>query len=624
MILREAPMLLHLFLMAVIAAMLHPAVVCAGRGVIASPHNLSLSGPNPTYAFNEIRVCVFCHTPHNAQKAAPAPLWNREIPSDSSYTMYESPNFLAKVGPRFNKPTGSSRVCLSCHDGTLALNQYGGRVLGSTGALTLLTGTANLSQNLTDDHPISFPFTTELAYNAYLTDPNLLTGAVKLDRNGFVQCTSCHDPHDNEFGNFLVMNNGDPGKPGYNPSVPSPLCVTCHSPSGWSTSVHNTGSGCMNCHTSHSAPVAQYLLKTSIGDTCFTDACHSSDPSHASLESLQVVSGSIRSIVTLVMNSILLAGEPDRIRRHRERGSDLKSVFNRHIYRHPIGRNHDRHNNNERGPLQRVHVECVDCHNVHMTGGPEISSRLKRSLKGVVGVSTATMTSAIATQESEICYKCHSGGNAGNFVGLHKVQRLIMDPDQMRRFSPSNPSIHPVDRNRTGRGDSLLDAFRSTMIRIECSDCHNSDESKKAGGSGPDGPHASRYEHILIARYEIPVGRVSNQNNCNGYRADFELCFRCHSDSYIMTNGTAFANGITNEHARHVIDRCIPCSACHDPHGVSAQAGATITNNSHLINFDRGFVAGMSVLIPQYQSLQSGRGSCTVNCHKVATRSYSH
>ena len=128
--------------------MLLPATANAGRGVLASPHNLSAGGPNPAYAFDEIRVCVFCHTPHNARPTSLAPLWNRELPPEDQYAMYQSPYFAAKVTPAPNRPTGASRVCLSCHDGTLALNRYGGPVLGTSGAAHFLSGSANLTTNL--------------------------------------------------------------------------------------------------------------------------------------------------------------------------------------------------------------------------------------------------------------------------------------------------------------------------------------------------------------------------------------------------------------------------------------------------------------------------------------------
>jgi hypothetical protein len=192
----------------------------------------------------------------------------------------------------------------------------------------------------------------------------------------------------------------------------------------------------------------------------------------------------------------------------------------------------------------------------------------------------------------------------------------------MKRFRASNPSTHPVTIDRRGNGESLLDELRSSMVRIECSDCHNSDDSKKAGRSGPNGPHASRFEHILMARYEIPSAGGKSQSGCSDYRTKYDLCFRCHSDNYVMVSGTSFANGFVNEHAKHVIDRCIPCAACHDPHGVPLQGGATAANNAHLINFDRNYASSRSQPLPRYISLGSGRGSCTVSCHTGGSHSY--
>jgi hypothetical protein len=231
-----------------------------------------------------------------------------------------------------------------------------------------------------------------------------------------------------------------------------------------------------------------------------------------------------------------------------------------------------------------------------------------------------------ATQEYEICYRCHSGAFAFRFIGISKPNRVITEHDQMKRFKVGNPSFHPVavDR-RSGSGASLLAQYRSSMIRIDCSDCHGSDQSKKAGGAGPNGPHASRYEHILLARYEMPLkGTAGRSSSCSDYRSDYALCFTCHSENYVLQSGTAFMNGATNEHSRHVVDRCIPCFVCHDPHGVPLEDGATVANNAHLIDFDRGYAADRFVPVPRYTTLAPGSGSCTVACHSKPghTQSY--
>jgi len=84
-------------------------------------HNLTI---NPDVkATGTTEICVFCHTPHGANPATVglAPLWNRNIPIDTSYGVYSSPNFDAS-GIDAGRPKGVSLACLSCHDGTIAVD----------------------------------------------------------------------------------------------------------------------------------------------------------------------------------------------------------------------------------------------------------------------------------------------------------------------------------------------------------------------------------------------------------------------------------------------------------------------------------------------------------------------
>ena len=95
-------------------------------------HNLSTSGPGTTRAAavgGTSEVCVFCHTPHGATAADQggatlrAPLWNRRVPAGATYTPYTSSSMDSQtiVAGFNNQPGGSSKLCLSCHDGTLAI-----------------------------------------------------------------------------------------------------------------------------------------------------------------------------------------------------------------------------------------------------------------------------------------------------------------------------------------------------------------------------------------------------------------------------------------------------------------------------------------------------------------------
>ncbi|MCF6256432.1 MAG: hypothetical protein L3K25_09060 [Gammaproteobacteria bacterium] len=91
-------------------------------------HNLTLSYNNSSNAFlmNSFRnnygeTCVYCHTPHGANTQINAPLWNRTINNADNYSIYDTPTTLGLEG-RLNLPGPSSLTCLSCHDGTIAID----------------------------------------------------------------------------------------------------------------------------------------------------------------------------------------------------------------------------------------------------------------------------------------------------------------------------------------------------------------------------------------------------------------------------------------------------------------------------------------------------------------------
>ena len=191
-----------------------------------SVHDLSANG----YSGGEI--CVVCHTPHNADTTVTAaPLWNHEI-TGRTFAMYTSPTLDASQD---GQPTGSSKLCLSCHDGVTGIDAFG----GNTGTV-FVGGSAAIGagDDLTDDHPISILYDAALA----TTDPGLhdptattviigeggtktRTGTIAelMTPESKVQCSSCHDVHNN----FVAGGtNTDPllkvSKAG------SKICLTCH------------------------------------------------------------------------------------------------------------------------------------------------------------------------------------------------------------------------------------------------------------------------------------------------------------------------------------------------------------------------------------------------------------
>jgi predicted CXXCH cytochrome family protein len=189
--------------------------------VITSKHNLSATGPGTYKAASETRVCAFCHAMHNANPVAP--LWNHSV-SAAVYTPYGS-NTLAAAAP--GQPTGASKTCLTCHDGTVALggvkNLYPAKQpTVISGLSAFLSGSSNLGTDLSNDHPVSFNYDANLAVaNSELVSPALLGDMIKPDDSGQMQCTSCHDPHNDNNPKFLHTGYQAGG-------YGSPLCKTCH------------------------------------------------------------------------------------------------------------------------------------------------------------------------------------------------------------------------------------------------------------------------------------------------------------------------------------------------------------------------------------------------------------
>lgn len=203
------------------------ATLVSGQDSVRSTvHNLSVSGPGTVRAATESRVCVFCHTPHNA--AIQAPLWNREDPG-GRFEMYWSETIDAYTSSAAApQPNGASKLCLSCHDGTIALGStVASGTITMTGGITTLPASskAYLGRDLSGDHPVSFRVTDNLiTANNSKGDVPLRSLSemqahprIRLDSEDRLQCTTCHDPHRDLYGDFLVV--ADTGE----------LCLACHS-----------------------------------------------------------------------------------------------------------------------------------------------------------------------------------------------------------------------------------------------------------------------------------------------------------------------------------------------------------------------------------------------------------
>ena len=517
-------------------------------GIATSKHNLSVNGPGTIKAATDDRICIFCHTAHTSSPIAP--LWNRRNPG-AIYTTYSSSTATALPG----QPNGSSLICLSCHDGTIALGDVlaGGTITMAGGVTTMPAGRSLLGTDLSDDHPISFQYTSALAAaNGELADPNTLTGAVKLDSTGQLQCTSCHDPHNDVNGQFLVVDNRG-----------STLCETCHLKANWTNSPHNTSTstwngvapdpwpnstyttvadnGCGNCHTPHAAGQSQRLLNSAAEEqTCFN--CHNGN-------------------VT----------------------DDIQSDFNKASH-HPVEMTNAVHDPNEATIVTNRHVECVDCHNPHSAGtGP--------GTPGISGVDYLGNIVNPITANYQVCFRCH--GDSPN-IPPPRTTRQIVQPNIRLQFDTINPSYHPVAGVGKSTNVPSLLAPWTTSSMMECTDCHGDD-----GGS--DKPHGSIYTPILKQQY------ITTDPNTESPAA-YALCYSCHDRNSILSDNTF------GEHSRHILGENAPCNTCHDPHGVSLAAGATTANNARLINFNTNVVTPSGGVLA-WTSNGLNAGSCTLVCH---------
>ncbi|MDT8413363.1 MAG: cytochrome c3 family protein [Vicingaceae bacterium] len=526
------------------------------QGITNSRHNLSASGKGKVKSMDDTRVCLFCHTSHTGDPKAP--MWNRKK-SGAIYTLYDSSTLNANPG----QPDGNSILCLSCHDGTVAL----GNTLKNTKSMSFansMTKRGNLGTDLSNDHPISFIYDASLAAeDGELKDPSTLSPHT-LDQNGKLQCTSCHDSHKDLEGNFLKRSNEF-----------SALCFTCHDKKEWGKSSHNTATktwngstpnpwshmdapynnvsqnGCSNCHDTHNASGKERLLKRlSEEDNCLD--CHNGN-------------------VTV---------------------TNIQSEFSK-AYRHDVFSYSGIHDPVESEINKTRHVECVDCHNPHSTNNFKAEAPfVKGANSNVKGLDKNGFEIKAAIFEYEICFKCHSD----NAFVQEKSTRYLGSTNTRLDFDPNNISMHPIieeGKNRSPRG--LLTPYNSSS-KIYCSSCHASD-----GENAPAGPHGSNYPRILKANYNLDQTPQLGKNWPSLIQSNYALCFECHEVNAITNIHTEISDG-------HFMET-IGCNTCHDPHGYK---GGSINENSYGINFDRTVIQPNPI---NGLMIDLNQKKCFMTCH---------
>ena len=165
--------------------------------IAGSKHDFSSSGTGEGASENDTgEICNTCHAPHDPSNAGDGPLWDHAVTA-ASFTGYADVNDTIDALDINSTMGGVSKLCLSCHDGSVAIDSFGG-VTGGTS----ITGVGLLSTDLSNDHPVSFTYDSTLAgLDTELTDP-LAAAEVGTDNlplfegSQQMECATCHNAHD--------------------------------------------------------------------------------------------------------------------------------------------------------------------------------------------------------------------------------------------------------------------------------------------------------------------------------------------------------------------------------------------------------------------------------------------
>ena len=605
--------------LAIALLLLTGAAIGQINGDVIGMHDLTpgsispIQGPRPG-------SCTYCHVPHSANGNM-APLWNQTL-STSTYTTYTSTTYVNKNNQQM--PLGSdSGLCLSCHDGTVAVADT--VLFGQLATKGSWVQGDNFGTQLQSSHPFSLvkplqdniDLISTLVSQGKTGDP---TGAIHLVM-GNVECTSCHNPHvqgaDKLSTNFLVRDSSN-----------GQMCLACHDPTrtmfngkqtvnpmaGWAVGIHATATN----KVSSQAKVGSY-------GTVAANACSSCHATHNA-------SGSVR----------LLRGtnEADCMACH-SGGSNLSpaapNIFAEYNkISHPFPNGSNQHDAAESPVLNNNrHATCVDCHNGH--GSQQVTSfnvppliRISQTGAIGVGVDGSTLVDP-AVNQYETCLRCHgySAGKVINPVYGYLPSRANSDPlNVIPQMNLSAKSSHPVMHPRSSGfpQPSLLSTMldlsgstthgRSMGSQIFCSDCHNSDDNREFGGSGPNGTHGSKWWHLLEHDYEdsqAPGGPGTlitvnlNPQPDLSVNGPYGMCAKCHNLSVVMQPASwAY-------HNNHVNTDGFSCSTCHTAHGMTATSANPA--GTRMVDFDLN-VVGQNGALPI--SYDQGSNSCVLQCHNVA------
>jgi len=521
------------------------------------PDTLPTGQQRNVQATQEIQICVFCHTPHAADTSV-GPLWNRAL-SNATYQTYVSgsldsgrPGLNPSATPQpLQQPNGVSKLCLSCHDGTMAIGAVnvlngtftdrnpstvdipmqgtgpGGTMAPGEGTTTGFT--RYIGTDLTNDHPISVRFDAALAavdgdmrypnqepsiivrgvdpyppsgaqrtrteYIHLEPDPGTTTG-------GLVQCNSCHDPHvrstdPTENIKFLRLNRFQKVRPqeGIFNAANDIICLACHDKEGWVGSAHANPSVANEVYTTAAAQVREFPLGTQVWETACL-ACHDT----------HTVQGSRRLIREGVDGGIMTSSSGYTIKT----GTGLPSI--------------------EDG--------CYACHS--SDAGTLVN-------QGGANYEVPDTKTDFTIMRTHMPIATHDQAAPREMHDIGTLNPDVADRNGLGKDFIENPVL-------MGRGGNL------TNRHAECTDCHNPHRVIKNRQfnmdpfvPGPEGTHNHAQPHNNLASgvlkgiwgvepvygstafMQIPVSFDVKRGNSTAITApyvtrEYQVCFKCHSN----------------------------------------------------------------------------------------------
>jgi len=258
--------LTRLFLSAALAVVFVPSAMAysgsytPGTGINGTVHDLATNHDGLTYAADPSdaplnRICIYCHAPHNTYRLSTAtggagpqapseydylPLWNHMLPGTTPvYTMYENGDGAPQTGSKAlqeeaTAPGGVSLLCLSCHDGAIAVNSYGNSAQLSASVSNPSNTNTRISNQylvgkdyyLGNHHPIGFKWSDVEGVDQEIrdADTHFLTPSTTVRDHLYgmdekMECATCHSVHNKGNGGERLLWRSDQS---------SQLCLTCH------------------------------------------------------------------------------------------------------------------------------------------------------------------------------------------------------------------------------------------------------------------------------------------------------------------------------------------------------------------------------------------------------------